>query len=98
MFVQLVYADSVAEVVDRFVVLFASEDNSYIQGHEDVIVGWSGSHGELVRDVLLGDQELDLGPGCGEHDSSLLHHAVVLSVLGDDSVGSLGPIDKSIQH
>jgi hypothetical protein len=93
LFVKLVDTDSVTEIEDGVVIWLAAEHDGDVQGHEDVVVGWTSSHWELVGDVLLGDQELDLSPWETENETTLLLDVVELAMLRDHSVGTLWHID-----
>lgn len=88
LFVQLVYADTVDEVMDALVVWLAPEDNGDVEGDEDVVVGWAGAHWEFVGDVLLGHEELNFGPGQAEDEAAVLLDVIELSVLRYDGEGA----------
>jgi len=60
--VQLIDADPIHKVLDILLGIFAPEDDGDVKCHEDVVVGWASSDREFVDDILLGDQELNLGP------------------------------------
>lgn len=90
--VELINTDSVYEVSDIFVVFLAFENNSDIEGNENVVIGWASANRELVDDVLLGDEELDLGPREAGNQTALLSDMVELAMLSDYCVSSLRPV------
>jgi hypothetical protein len=92
LFVQLVDRNSIAEVEDIILSSLASEDNSDINGHEDVVIGRTSSHWELVDNVLLSHQELDLGPWKAPYKSARALNMVKLAMLCNNSVCSLRPL------
>jgi hypothetical protein len=92
--IQLIDTDSVHEVTNGLLIILALEHDGDIHGDEDIIVGWAGSNRELVDDVLLSDQELDLGPWQAPDEATFLLDMVKLSVLGDNSIGSFGSVSK----
>lgn len=94
LFVQLVDADTVDEVMNALVVGLAPEDNSNVEGDEDVVVSWACAHWEFVSDVLLGDQELNFSPRQAEDEPTILLDVVEFSVLGYDSKCAFRPGEK----
>ena len=104
--VQLVDTHPVAEVEDSLLVLLgdvrvfpalvvnlAAEDNADVEADEDVVVSRAGLDGYLESDVLLGDEELDLGPRETPDKATLVHDRFKGSKLGDDCVRTLGHVD-----
>lgn len=91
LFVELVDRNLVGEVIDSFFFRNALEHNGDVQGYEDVVVGGAGAHGEPEHDVLLSDQELDLGPGHAPNQAAGRLSVGVLSVGCDNGVSSFGP-------
>lgn len=89
LFIQLVDADSVDEIVDGLLIRFAPKYYCDGESHKDVVVCWARSHLELILDVLLRHQELDLGPGQAPYEPSSGLYVIKLSVMGDDGVCSL---------
>ena len=106
LFIQLVDTHPVAEVEDSLLVLpgnirvfpalvvnFAAEDNADVEADEDVVVRGAGLDRNLEGDVLLGDEELDLGPRETPDEATLVHDRVESPELGDDCVRTLGHVD-----
>lgn len=60
--VQLVNADSVAEVENALFIWLAPECDSDVKLNKYVIVGWTCSHRETIYHILLCHQELNFGP------------------------------------
>jgi hypothetical protein len=60
--IELINTDFVTEIKDRLIIVHTPKDDNNVQSHKDIIVSWTSYHWKLVSDVLLSDQELDLGP------------------------------------
>jgi len=90
LFIKLVDADSVHEVMDRVIIWFAFENYSNIKGHKDIIISWACSYWEFVCDVLLSHKELNSGPWQAEDETTLLLDVVEFAMLGDDCISTLG--------
>ena len=90
--IQLIDADSVYEVMYWLVIWFAPEDNCNIEGYKDIIVSWTCSNWELVSDILLCNQELNLGPRQAWDEAALSLDWVEFAVFSDNRVSSFGAI------
>lgn len=91
--IELVDTDSVDEVSNIFIVGFASENDSNIQGNKNVVIGWTSSDWEFVVDILLSDQELDLCPWKTNVKASNLFNTIKFTVLGNDGISTLRHIN-----
>jgi hypothetical protein len=91
--IELVDGDAIAEIKNTVIIFHAPEDHSDVQRNEDVVEGWTSSNRELIQQVLLGHQELDLGPRQARDESPLLVNGVKLPMFGNDRIGSLRPKD-----
>ena len=89
--VQLIDTDSVNEVSDVIIVFFALEDNSNVQGNEDIVVRWASANREFVDNVLLSYKELDLGPREAEDKAAIRLNTIELTMLRDNCVSSFRP-------
>ena len=95
--VELVDADAVDEVTNIVIIIFASENNSNIQCHKNIVVGWAGSHRELVDNILLCDKELYLGPWQAKYEAALLLNVIELSVLCNNCISSFRSVENKIK-
>jgi len=104
--VQLVDRNAVAKVEDVFLVALsnlrvapvllvdvAAENDANVECDEDVVVGGTSPHRELVSHVLLGDEELDLGPRETPDKAARMLDRIERAVLGDDRVRALRDVD-----
>ena len=90
--VQLIDTDSVNEVSDIIIVLFALENNCNVESDEDVIVSWASANWEFVDNVLLSYKELDLGPREAEDEATFLLNTIEFTMLCDYCISSFRPM------
>jgi len=62
LFIKLIDTNSVNEVKDILLFFHAFEDNGDTETNENIIISWASSNLEWIINVLLGYEELNLGP------------------------------------
>jgi hypothetical protein len=95
--IKLIDTDLIAEVLYGFDCLLLvirappnAENNSNVEGDENVIVCWAGSDWESVDHILFSYQELDLGVRQTPFKTTFIFDMTELTVGGNDSECSLG--------
>lgn len=94
--IELVDANFVAEVLyclmgSLLVIWIAvhAENHGDIDGHEDIVVRWAGSHWKSVHDVLLCNEELNFSKRSAPQEATFVLDMVELSMRGNNSKSAL---------